>query len=79
MRNVLQRVSAFVIRHRTPLVRGIPLALLLVVVLQNVEPTDIDFLFWSLHDIPKLVVILTAMVLGAFLWELARRLWLPDR
>ena len=38
-----------------------------VVILQNVEPTQVDFLFWSLPAMPKLVLILLSMIAGAAL------------
>lgn len=49
--------------------------LLVSVILQNVEPTQVDFLFWSLPSMPKLVLILISMTLGAILallghWEI---------
>ncbi|MGH0031013.1 MAG: lipopolysaccharide assembly protein LapA domain-containing protein [Myxococcota bacterium] len=44
--------------------------LLAVVVLQNLEPTRIDLLFWSVAEVPKLVLILVSMAVGVALWEL---------
>lgn len=79
MKELFKSMATFVTRHRAPLIRGAPLALIAIVVLQNMEPTDIDFLFWSLRDIPKLVVIIAAMVLGAVVWELVHRLWPRNR
>jgi len=61
-------------RHRRPLLRLLGLLLVVVFVLQNSEPTTIDFLFWSLPSAPKLVLILTGMVLGVLIWEISRRL-----
>jgi uncharacterized integral membrane protein len=46
-------------------------ALVGVVILQNVEPTSIDVLFWSFASVPKLILILASMMLGALLWEIA--------
>lgn len=50
------------------------LLLIAIVIFQNVEPTQVDFLFWSLPSMPKLVLILVSMVAGAVLalvaaWE----------
>ena len=45
--------------------------LLVTIMMQNVEPTSIDILFWSLPALPKLVVILISMVLGGILALLA--------
>ena len=50
------------------------IVLLAIVVLQNLEPTSIDVLFWSVPSLPKLVLILVAMLAGGVLWEIARRL-----
>jgi hypothetical protein len=47
--------------------------LLIVIVLQNLEPTSIDLLFWSVARVPKLVLILGSMLVGALTWEVARR------
>jgi uncharacterized integral membrane protein len=47
--------------------------LVVIIVLQNVEPVQIDLLFWSVARVPKLVLILASMLVGALLWEVARR------
>jgi uncharacterized integral membrane protein len=47
--------------------------LVVIIVLQNVEPVEIDLLFWSVARVPKLVLILVSMLLGALIWEVARR------
>ncbi len=47
--------------------------LVAIIVLQNVEPIEIDLLFWSVARVPKLVLILISMLLGALIWEVARR------
>jgi len=51
-------------------------AILLTLILQNVEPVQIDLLFWSLPHVPLLLLILISMALGAILykviaWELS--------
>ncbi len=48
---------------------------LAVVVFQNVEPVQLDLLFWNLPSMPKLVLILISMLLGCLLtlwiqWEI---------
>ena len=68
-------VGRFVVGHPVGVLQGIFVALLAIVVLQNLEPTSIDVLFWSVTSLPKLVVILLAMLAGAALWEIARRLF----
>jgi uncharacterized integral membrane protein len=60
--------------HRGAIGWAFGLALLLTVILQNVEPTRIDILFWSLPAVPKLALIVGSMLVGAALWETARRL-----
>ena len=47
--------------------------LLVVIVLQNFEPIEIDLLFWSVARVPKLVLILASMLIGGLVWEVARR------
>ena len=47
--------------------------LLAVIVLQNIEPIEIDLLFWSVARVPKLVLILVSMLIGGLIWEVVRR------
>jgi uncharacterized integral membrane protein len=47
----------------------------LIFIFQNVEPTRVKILFWSLPEMPKLLLILLSMGLGALLtliisWEI---------
>jgi uncharacterized integral membrane protein len=74
--SLLAGIGRFVTRHPAGVVQGLFVALLTIVVLQNLEPTDIDVLFWSVASVPKLVLILGAMLAGGALWEIARRLLL---
>ena len=46
--------------------------MVLTIVLQNIEPTSIDVLFWSIAKIPKLVLMLISMLVGAVAWEITR-------
>ena len=46
------------------------LGLLAVVILQNVEPTRLDVLFWSIAEVPKLVLIVASMLVGIAVWEI---------
>jgi uncharacterized integral membrane protein len=66
--------ARFVARHPLGVAQGIVFALVAIVVLQNLEPTSIDILFWSVPGFPKLVLILVSMVVGAAAWEIVRRL-----
>ena len=66
-------VLQFLRGHWRQILRGATLALILILVLQNIEPTRIDVLFWSLPEVPKLVVIIVSIVVGALLWEGLRR------
>jgi uncharacterized integral membrane protein len=70
----LARAARFAFTHPVGIAHTILYMLVAVVVLQNLEPTTIDLLFWSIPEVPKLAVLLLAMLLGAILWELARRL-----
>jgi uncharacterized integral membrane protein len=69
--------AAFVVRHWRGILRGLLVALLAVVVLQNVERTRIDVLFWSLAEVPKLVLILASMLIGVGVWEILKALRRP--
>jgi uncharacterized integral membrane protein len=46
-------------------------------VLQNVEPTRIDLLFWSIAEVPKLVLMLASMLIGIAVWEILKALRRP--
>jgi uncharacterized integral membrane protein len=63
----------FAARHPWGVVQGVVLALIVVVIFQNIEPTSVDFLFWSILSVPKIVLILISMLIGAALWEVVRR------
>lgn len=60
-------------RRRARVARVTVGALLGIVVLQNLEPTSIDLLFWSVQDVPKLILILASMGVGVVLYALWRR------
>jgi len=64
---------SFVARHPVGVAQVCVALLVVIVVLQNVEPTSIDVLFWSVARVPKLVLILASMVIGGLIWELLRR------
>jgi uncharacterized integral membrane protein len=78
-RSWIARAGRFVAAHPVGLARGAIAALVAVVVLQNLEPTSLDFLFWRIAEVPKLLILLVAMVLGGVLWELLRRLVIGPR
>jgi len=71
--SLLTRAGRFVAAHPAGIGHTLLLVLVAVVVLQNLEPTSIDFLFWTVAEIPKLVILLLAMVVGGVLWEVIRR------
>jgi len=71
----LGRAFRFVRRHPARILQVVFFSLLAIIVLQNVEPTSIDVLFWSFAGLPKLVLILLSMAVGAAAWALASR-WL---
>jgi uncharacterized integral membrane protein len=67
------RGVAFVVRHPIGIVRFVFFSLVVIVILQNLESTSIDVLFWSVSTFPKLVLICFSMLIGAVTWELLRR------
>jgi uncharacterized integral membrane protein len=70
-----RRILGFTFRHRRALGRGLLLAVVLILILQNVEPTGIDVLFWSFASVPKLILILASMVLGVMVWEIGLKVF----
>ena len=71
-----RRCTSWIADHPRGLAQGVGLALLAIIVLQNVESTSLDVLFWTVSELPKLVVIFLAMIVGALVWEILRRTWL---
>lgn len=71
--SALGRFLALLARHPSGVVQFLVFLLAAIVILQNVESTAIDVLFWSIPAIPKLVLILVSMLVGAAIWEVARR------
>lgn len=67
------RVLGFLARHPGGVVQFVLFSLAAIVVLQNVESTSIDVLFWSIPAFPKLVLIFVSMLVGAAAWEVVRR------
>lgn len=74
-KSAVARFFRFLGRHPIGVVQAVLLLLVAIVVLQNVESTSIDLLFWSLPELPKLVLIFGSMLVGAAAWEILRR-WL---
>jgi uncharacterized integral membrane protein len=72
-RSKFARVVQFARHHPMRIGQAALLSLLAIVVLQNLEPTSIDVLFWSFAGLPKLVLILVSMIVGAATWELGFR------
>ncbi|MZR61499.1 hypothetical protein [Alcanivorax sp. DP30] len=68
-----KKSGQWLISHPVGALQLIGLILLIIIVAQNLEPTSIDILFWTLVDIPKLLLLLISMVTGALVWELAKR------
>ena len=63
----------WLVTHTVGALQILAVLLLAIVVLQNLEPTSIDILFWTLVDIPKLLLLLASMLAGGLIWELLRR------
>lgn len=72
-RSKIGAVFGFLARHPIGVLQVLFVALVAIVVLQNLEPTTLDVLFWSIPGLPKLAMLLVAMVVGALVWEIARR------
>ena len=72
--SALVRSLRFIGRHPLGLLQTLFALLVAIVVLQNLEPTSIDILFWSMKSVPKLFLLLAAMLIGAAVWEVLRRL-----
>ncbi|KGD66428.1 hypothetical protein Y5S_00095 [Alcanivorax nanhaiticus] len=68
-----RKSGQWLINHPIGAIQLLGLILLVVIVAQNLEPTSIDILFWTLVDIPKLLLLLISMVIGALVWELLKR------
>ena len=67
------RLRGWLQRHPGRALFLLGIALLMVIVFQNLEPTSLDVLFWTVAQVPKLVLLLGAMVLGALIWEVLRQ------
>jgi len=63
----------WLVTHPVGALQILAVLLLAIVVLQNLDPTSIDILFWTLVDIPKLLLLLASMLAGGLIWELLRR------
>jgi len=72
----LSKWAGRIARHPRGVAQGIGFALLAIIVLQNFESTSVDVLFWTVSELPKLVLIFLAMIIGALGWEVLRRTWL---
>jgi uncharacterized integral membrane protein len=72
--SALARTARFIARHPLGLLQTLFAVLVVIVVLQNLEPTSIDILFWSMKSVPKLFLLLASMLTGAAVWEVLRRL-----
>ena len=70
----LRRIGQFVVQNPLKAVQFVFFALVAIIILQNLETTSIDILFWSIAALPKLVLIFLSMLIGAVAWALIRRL-----
>ena len=69
----------WLVAHPIGALQILAVILVAIIVLQNLEPTSIDILFWTLVDIPKLLLLLASMLAGGLIWELLRRSLLRRR
>ncbi len=74
-----KKSGQWLLSHPLGALQLLGLILLVIIIAQNLEPTSIDILFWTLVDIPKLLLLLISMVAGALVWELAKRTLLRRR
>lgn len=72
-RSFFRRLLGWLQRNPGRALFWLGMLLLAVIVLQNLEPTSLKILFWTVAQVPKLVLLLGAMVLGALIWEVLRR------
>ena len=68
------RIVQFVVQKPHRAAQIVFFLLVAIIVLQNLESTSIDVLFWTIAAMPKLVLIFLSMIVGAVAWEMARRL-----
>ena len=68
------RIVRFVVQKPMRTAQIVFFLLVAIIVLQNLESTSIDVLFWTIAAMPKLVLIFLSMIVGAVAWEMARRL-----
>ena len=71
--SAFRRMMGFLAGHPIGVLQTLFFVLVAIVVLQNLEPTTLDVLFWSIPGLPKLVMLLAAMIVGALVWEVLRR------
>jgi len=67
------KIARFVALHPIGIAQAVFVALIFIIILQNIEPTSFNVLFWSIPTFPKLVLIFVSMLVGAAIWELGRR------
>jgi uncharacterized integral membrane protein len=70
----LRKIGGSIVQNPIRTVQIVFFTLVAIIILQNLETTSIDVLFWSFAALPKLVLIFLSMIVGALAWELARRL-----
>ena len=74
LRGTFRNVGSFIVRSPMRATQLLFFFLIAIVIVQNLETTSIDVLFWSITSLPKLVLIFLSMVVGALAWELVLRL-----
>ena len=68
-----QRATRWLRNNPATALKVLGVLLVVIIVLQNMEPTSVNLLFWQLPAVPKLVLLLAAMGIGALLRESLRR------
>jgi len=72
MKEKLSQIGRGILARPRMLAGSACILLLVVVILQNLEPVTLDFLLWNLGPFAKLWLILGSMALGAGLAEAVR-------
>jgi uncharacterized integral membrane protein len=73
-----KNVMEFGWTHRAAVWRIAVVLVVLIIILQNIEPTHVDLLFWSLPAVPKLVLMVVSALFGAVFYAAARS-WFTHR
>lgn len=77
--NPARAALRFIAQHPIGILEFLFFVLVAVVILQNLEPTSFQVLFWSFPSLPKVVALVATLLAGGLLWEILRRLLFRKR